>query len=284
MDRRAKERRTRRARSPCAVLSSTSLALPPASLDAVFTDPPYFGNVQYGELMDFCYVWLRRLVGTEAEGFGRPSSRSSDELTGNTTQSRGIDHFADGLAEVYRAMAKAVKPGAPLAFTFHHNRIEPYHAVGVAILDAGLTCLASLPCPAEMGGSIHIHGTGSSIVDTIFVCRVQGRTRDGQAFDTLDQLAQVMEKELSQLRAAGMKPTAGDTRCMVYGHITRYAIGRLRKGWDSSTADDGASGAVRQDDEGPRRLPGIDRQAGRHPPGGRRRRRESRSTLPFPAG
>lgn len=33
------------------------------SLDAVFTDPPYFGNVQYAELMDFCYVWLRKLIG-----------------------------------------------------------------------------------------------------------------------------------------------------------------------------------------------------------------------------
>ena len=214
--------------------SSTSLELPPASLDAVFTDPPYFGNVQYGELMDFCYVWLRRLVGTEAEGFGRPSSRSPEELTGNATQARGLDHFADGLASVYRAMAQALKPGAPLAFTFHHNRIEPYHAVGVAILDAGLTCLATLPCPAEMGGSIHIHGTGSSIVDTIFVCRVQGKTRDGQAFDSLDKLARVMEKELSMLRAAAMKPTAGDIRCMVYGHLTRYAIGRLRKSWDST--------------------------------------------------
>ena len=151
MDRRAEERaRTRSVTIRCT--SSTSVDLPPASLDAVFTDPPYFGNVQYGELMDFCYVWLRRLVGTEAEGFDRPSSALADELTGNTTQSRGLDHFADGLAGVYRAMARALKPGAPLAFTFHHNRIEPYHAVGVAILDAGLTCLASLPCPAEMGG------------------------------------------------------------------------------------------------------------------------------------
>src|SRR5262245_57170396 len=32
------------------------------SLDAVFTDPPYFDNVQYAELMDFCDVWLRRLL------------------------------------------------------------------------------------------------------------------------------------------------------------------------------------------------------------------------------
>src|SRR5690606_35156265 len=52
---------------------ATTVELEPNSLDAVFTDPPYFGNVQYGELMDFCYVWLRRLVGDEAEGFWRPS-------------------------------------------------------------------------------------------------------------------------------------------------------------------------------------------------------------------
>ena len=30
--------------------------IPEKSLDAVLTDPPYFGNVQYAELMDFCYV------------------------------------------------------------------------------------------------------------------------------------------------------------------------------------------------------------------------------------
>ena len=39
------------------------------SIDAVLTDPPYFGNVQYAELMDFCYVWLRRLVGSREKPF-----------------------------------------------------------------------------------------------------------------------------------------------------------------------------------------------------------------------
>jgi len=43
--------------------------LPGASLDAVFTDPPYFGMFNYAELMDFCYVWLKRIV-------VRPSRRS----------------------------------------------------------------------------------------------------------------------------------------------------------------------------------------------------------------
>jgi len=212
--------------------SATDLDLPPASLDAVFTDPPYFGNVQYAELMDFCYVWLRRLVGSTPEGFGRPSTRSADELTGNITEDRGLTHFAEGLAAVFGRMARALKPGAPLAFTYHHNRIEAYHAVGVAILDAGLNCSASLPCPAEMSGSIHIHGTGSSIVDTVLVCRTTGSSRRGWLFETPVELASVVAADLAMLSAAGRVPTAGDTRCIVFGHLTRMGVWRLRPDWD----------------------------------------------------
>lgn len=213
--------------------SSAELELEPSSLDAVLTDPPYFGNVQYGELMDFCYVWLRRLVGHEAEGFDRLSTRSEHELTGNITQERDLEHFTEGLATVYRRMAEALKPGAPLAFTFHHNKLAAYSSVGVAILDAGLTCSASIPCPAEMGGSIHIHGTGSSIVDTVFVCRSIGSTPRRWLFETAGELKVIIAGELAQLTEAGMKPTAGDRRCIAYGHLTRMAIWNLRPSWNA---------------------------------------------------
>lgn len=213
-------------------MSSTEIRLEPESLDAVLTDPPYFGNVQYAELMDFCYVWLRRLVGTDAEGFSHASTRSADELTGNETQARDLVHFTDGLASVYRAMARALKPGAPLAFTFHHNRIEAYHAVGVAILDAGLVCSVTLPCPAEMGGSIHIHGTTSSIVDTIFVCRRHGRVRRSHLFDTPAELVELVAHDVERLRLAGAKATVGDTRCIMFGHLARMGVWQLRTAWD----------------------------------------------------
>ncbi len=216
--------------------SETDMDLPTASLDAVFTDPPYFGNVQYAELMDFCYVWLRRLVGNTPEGFARPSTRSADELTGNITEDRDLTHFAEGLAAVYGHMARALKPGAPLAFTYHHNRIEAYHAVGVAILDAGLNCSASLPCPAEMSGSIHIHGTGSSIVDTVLVCRTTGSTGRRWLFETPEGLARVVAADLALLTAAGRVPTAGDTRCIIFGHLTRMGVWLLRPDWDASRA------------------------------------------------
>ena len=189
--------------------------------------------VQYGELMQFCYVWLRKLMGHEFPGMELETTRHVDELTGNATAERDIEHFAEGLAAVYTRMAAALKPGAPLAFTYHHNQQVAYLAAAMGILDAGLTCSASLPCPAEMGGSIHIHGTGSSIVDTVFVCRDRGTTPRAWLFKNAEELAHLMAGELDELRRAGMKPTQGDMRCIAFGHITRMAIWCLRAKWDA---------------------------------------------------
>lgn len=216
--------------------SATECQLPTSSLDAVFTDPPYFGNVQYGELMDFCYVWLRNLVGDETEGFDQTSSRSPWELTGNVTQNRGLEHFATGLSEVYSRMADALKPGAPLVFTYHHNKIDAYCAVGVAILDAGMVCSAALPCPAEMGGSIHIHGTSSSIVDTVFVCRTVGDGPRGALLFTSERIAEIVGEDLAKLTRAGRKASPGDTRCIALGHLTRMAVWEFANEWDRTNS------------------------------------------------
>lgn len=226
--------------------SSTDAELAPHSLDAVFTDPPYFGMVQYGELMQFCYVWLRKLMGRDFPGLELETTRHANELTGNETAERDIEHFAEGLAAVYKRMAAALKPGAPLVFTYHHNRQEAYLAAAMGILDAGLTCSASLPCPAEMGGSIHIHGTGSSIVDTVFVCRHSDASSTHMLAENATQLAVLMSKDLAELTAAGMKPTAGDIRCMAFGHISRLAILGLRSGWDTSRPTSDKLEAIRE--------------------------------------
>lgn len=210
--------------------SATEARLKAGSLDAVLTDPPYFANVQYAELMDFCYVWLRRLVDGDEPAFAAPSTRNPDELTGNATMERDLEHFTTGLSGVFQRMARALKPGAPLAFTYHHNRLDAYYPVAVAILDAGLVCSASLPCPAEMGGSIHIHSTASSIIDTVFVCRATGSVFRRWLVETPEEIARLVDVELAQLRQV----TRGDARCVAYGHVIRMAVWRLAKGWDDS--------------------------------------------------
>ena len=211
--------------------SSTQVEIPPGSLDAVFTDPPYFANVQYAELMDFCYVWLRRLVDKKEKAFKSKSTRNKDELTGNATMARDITHFTQGLSAVVSRMAEALKPGAPFAFTYHHNTIEAYFPVAIALLDAGLVCSASLACPAEMGASIHINGTTSSVVDTVFVCRSTGRLSRRTIVSKAEEIAQLVINDLAQLQEGGLKPTRGDARCITYGHLVRLVVWTLRKDW-----------------------------------------------------
>jgi hypothetical protein len=184
--------------------------------------------------MDFCYVWLRRLIHSDIDAFGNLSTRSPQELTGNEDMGRGIDHFAQGISAVFQQMAKALKPGAPLAFTYHHNDLSAYHPIAVAVLDAGLTCSASLPCPGEMGASIHINGTGSSIIDTILVCRSTGTVPRKLLVESIEGVAELVKNDIFNLRTGNVKPTAGDIRCIVFGHLIRLAIWNLRKAWDKN--------------------------------------------------
>ncbi len=236
--------RRRSVRLRCADAASTDLG--EGTLDAVLTDPPYFGNVQYAELMDYCYAWLRRLSAADAECFARTSTRSCRDLTGNATEARGLTHFTDGLAAAWTSVAVALKPGAPLAFTFHHNRIGAYCAVGVAVLDAGFLCTAALPCPAEMSGSIHIHGTTSSIIDTVFVCRSSVVDRSCESTDSPEDLSALVGRDRAQLQAAGWNATHGDIRCMLLGHLTRLAINDLRGRWNRSLPTENRLGLLNE--------------------------------------
>jgi hypothetical protein len=181
--------------------------------------------------MDFCYIWLRRLVGKTDCAFQAISTRNVNELTGNVTMDRGINHFAAGLAESFCRMVQALKPGAPFVFTYHHNSLDAYYPIAVAILDAGLTCSAALPCPAEMGGSIHINKTGSSIIDTVFVCRVTGKVPRRWIVQAPEDIANLVREDIECLRAGTVLPTRGDIRCIIFGHLIRLAIWQLRRIW-----------------------------------------------------
>ena len=222
----ADERQAQIAASP-----ATAMPLAPGSLDGVFTDPPYFANVQYAELIDFNYVWLRQALQDEFPEFRPSTTRSSNELTGNVTLGKGIEHFTGGLSAVFRHYAAALKPGAPFVFTYHHNDPSAYVAVVVAILDAGLDCTATLPAAAEMSASLHILGTKSSVLDSIFVCRHVNTAPLAHA-DVRDLLGQ----DAALMAAAEVKVSQGDIRCLASGHIARVAINELRGGWDSGAA------------------------------------------------
>ena len=216
--------------------SSTKAMLPQDTVDAVFTDPPYYANVQYAELMDFCYVWLRKLAIDDSDAFAGRTTRNEDELTGNDTLGRGLVHFTEGLARAFRRMTSALKPGQPFVFTYHQNTIEGYLPIVVALLDSGLVCSASLPCPAEMAASIHISGTGSSIMDTVFVCRSTGTVPKRTIVSEAHRVADLVREDLDLLQEGGIKTRSGDVRCITFGHLARLAVWHLRLTWSAAAS------------------------------------------------
>ncbi len=216
---------------------SQTLDLAPKSLDGVFTDPPYFDNVQYAELMDFCFVWLRKLIGGDVPEFVRATTRTEHELTGNDTLGRDLENFTAGLSNVFSKMAAALKDGAPLVFTYHHNEPTAYAPLVVALLDAGLTCTWVLPAPAEMTASLHIAGTKSSILDSVFVCRDRKWTSRRHVLDHLWKrpIGERITDDVTRMAEAGYRCTEGDRQCLRAGHIASDAVRKLSKEWASAT-------------------------------------------------
>jgi hypothetical protein len=83
-----------------------------------------------------------------------------------------------------------------------------------------------------MGASIHISGTGSSIIDTVFVCRSTGSVPKRWITKAPEEIAALVREDVDKLRMGDVQPTQGDRRCVAYGHVIRLAVWHLRKGWD----------------------------------------------------
>jgi len=83
-----------------------------------------------------------------------------------------------------------------------------------------------------MGASIHISGTASSVVDTVFVCRATGKVSRRMLAETPVAVAELVKRDLGQLAEGKLRATVGDMRCVAFGHIVRMAIWALATGWD----------------------------------------------------
>ncbi len=201
------------------------------SLDAVFTDPPYYDNIQYAELIDFCYVWLRKLL-PEVSAFSGHTTRSLMELTGNSTTGKGLDHFTEGLSKVFSCASKALKAQGPFAFTYHHNAPLAYTPIIVAILNAQLVCTKTIPCPAEMSASLHISGTKSSVLDSVFVCRKS--IPAPKVTNTRSELLNWLRLQCIELKKGGITCTKGDLTCISLGHLAMHTINSLASKWQYS--------------------------------------------------
>ena len=126
------------------------------SVDLCIFDPPYFDYIAYSELSEFHRAWLdsRRIGGTP--------------LLPDTADPVGS--FATSFADCLRAIKCRLRPGRPLAFTYHAAASDAWDAIGRA-LDAShllVTALWPLRNDVHMG---HHTAAGNCEWDLVVVCR-----------------------------------------------------------------------------------------------------------------
>jgi hypothetical protein len=82
-----------------------------------------------------------------------------------------------------------------------------------------------------MSASLHIAGTSSSVLDSVFVCRKRSGVQSNLA-----ELATELKRDIDHMRAAGVTVSEGDRRCLIAGHIARLVINRLHAVWDRQSS------------------------------------------------
>lgn len=202
--------------------NSEHLDLPDYSVDAIITDPPYFDNVQYSELADFFYVWLRLGLHGKYAAFRPELTPKADEVVKNVRRGKGSDSFLEGLTGVFCECNRVLKDDGMLVFTFHHKDREAWSIVLKSVLDADFYVSATYPVHAEMPMSVHIQNQKAMEYDAIIFCRKRvSETSIG--WDELErQIRHKAGEILRQLTATNGAVSKPDTSVIVLGKCLEF--------------------------------------------------------------
>ncbi len=164
--------------------SADALSIPPASVDCIVMDPPYYDNVMYAELSDFFYIWLKRTAGLlYPELFTAHLTEKDREAVANPAKFAGqkgakrLAHvdYQRRMACIFAEMRRVLKPGGIMTVMFTHKAKDAWDALATGLIEAGFVITASWPVHTEAEGSLHIREKSAAKSTIFLVCRL----RDG---------------------------------------------------------------------------------------------------------
>jgi adenine-specific DNA methylase len=162
-------------------VSSSSLNLS-NHIDFIVTDPPYSGNVNYSELADFFYVWLRLILSKSYPQFSPEMTPKAEEIIENPTRGKTSADYEQGLTEVWRKCNKHLKDDGLMVFTFHHSEGSAWEALLRSLCNSGFVIEAIYPIHSESESSLHLLEKQAISYDLIHICRrINGKAEAKQS-------------------------------------------------------------------------------------------------------
>ncbi|WNB74597.1 DUF1156 domain-containing protein [Methylomonas koyamae] len=155
--------------------SATEISsIPDASIDLVVTDPPFSDLIQYAELSDFFYVWLRLpLSKNYPQIFSGEYTPKTLEAVANKLRHSDDPHgfYKRLLTGAWHEAHRILRPGGLLSFTFHHSEDDPWVDVLESLFNAGFYLEATYPIRGDETKGDGQFGSQKIEYDIIHVCR-----------------------------------------------------------------------------------------------------------------
>ena len=186
------------------------------SLGLVITDPPYYDSINYADLSDFFYVWLKRSIGfLHPDLLNLPLTPKREQVVMNVYASNGAgsnrkeesrQRYVDGMAESFVAMGQSLESDGSLGVVFAHTHPDAWGTLIEGLLGAGLTPGASWPIDTEREGKLSNLGQARLKTSVWMACRKREEAA-GEAFlgDVLEAMRPVVRERLLYFWSKGIR-------------------------------------------------------------------------------
>jgi adenine-specific DNA methylase len=202
--------------------SATNLpSIADKSLSAVVVDPPYADNVQYSELADFFYVWLKRTQGhrqpewfssylcdhTEEAVVNISRHRADGEKAGNARR-KANEFYQKLMLDVFKECRRILRDDGALTVMFTHKKQEAWEALFTSLVKAGFTITATWPVKTESEHSLHQAKKNAAQSTVILVARKRDDKADVGYFDAemRREIRLAAQKTAERLMKDGLNP------------------------------------------------------------------------------
>ena len=197
------------------------LDIPSGSVDAIVFDPPYHNNVNYAELSDFFYVWLKRTVGHVYPDLCQPylsdkvneaiasPARFRDRAVSSDKSARDLatDDYHAKMREIFVECRRVIKDDGIMTVMFTHKSAGAWDALITALIESGFRITRTWPVKTESDSSLHIRGQAAVRTTILLVCRPMERNPAPFAWHRVQRLIEdAVRRDIRRLQTYGLKP------------------------------------------------------------------------------
>lgn len=192
------------------------------SVDYIITDPPYYDNVQYSELSDYFYVWLRECLNDDYEEFQSERVPKAREIVANEKVGKSEDFFIESLSNVFSECHRVLDSDGEMVFTYHHNENEAWSVILEAIIESGFTVTGAYPVQSETDNNMHITDLDNTEYDILLFCNKEEVKNEITLSELRDDLFFEIQDMVEQERAKHEDMSIADLGVVLRGKCMYY--------------------------------------------------------------